>query len=311
MKIVILLLIALMISSPESLAAPCCAGSSSVPALITGDEAQFISFGIQFGTVIADPPASGRGWPVFRDEQSLKENRVAYSFNFATLVDGDRWQSGLSIPLLTHSIERSGLSESSTQLGDVSWTLGYETLPEYEYSEWKPRIYHFLQVVAPTGKNFYEAEKNFTTDAGGLGFWQWHLGMVALKKWSHWDTSVVVKYGRYLGRDFQSPSQGLIFVDSTGSWMGGLLVGYSFSDRFRFGMGIEPQFLYPQDVNESGGTTKTLERLVWNASITTTVVIASNTSVVVSYADQTWVGPVSNTTLSRILGLAVQHRIER
>lgn len=271
-------------------AAPCCAGASAVPSLITGDEARF--FGVTFSNavVVADVPGAGKGLPVFRDELSADEVRRNFTLSFATLIS-DRVQVGGVVPVVQNQISTRTRNESSSRLGDVSMSLGYEAVPEWEYSEWKPRVYTFLQWVAPTGRSISETENPLAADVSGQGFHQLHLGAVAIKRWSAWDANLVTK----IGTEFSDGSS--MFSSSLGA-------GYSFAEIWRAGMSLEAQYQSPSAMLSS-------QKLVWNTGATLTALIGADSSLIAGYSDQTLFGPAINTTLARSLSLAYQHRWER
>jgi len=274
-------------------AAPCCAGSSALPSIITGDEARFIGLSVSNGEVVADVAGAGKGLPVFRDSQSNQEIRRNISINLATLIS-DRWQVGASVPVVQNVIASGSLPEKNTQLGDVSASVGFEALPEWEYSEWKPRVFTFIQWVAPTGKSISDSQTVLASDVSGLGFHQLHLGAVAIKRWSNWDTNLVLKLGKEL-------SHSSSLMDSSFG------LGYSFGDVWRVGMSLEAQYQSPMKVED----TYTSQKLVWNTGATVTLLVGSNSSVIAGYSDQTLFGPAINTTLARTFNLAFQQRFER
>jgi hypothetical protein len=274
-------------------AAPCCAGSTALPSLITGDEKTLINASVAYGDVIGDAPASGRGIPVFRDALSRREIRKTMNLGLATLVT-DRWQIGVSIPIVQNDISTATTQEINTRLGDVSATIGFESLPEWEYSEWKPRIYTFAQWVAPTGRSIWDSQSRFATDVSGVGYHQLHLGAVAIKRWSDWDANVVMKAGRDL-------SFGASLLNSS------LGAGYSFADRWRVGASLETQYTSTQQM----GITETAAKLVWNSGLTVTCLVGMDSSLILGYMDQTLMGPAYNTTLARTANLSFQHRFER
>jgi hypothetical protein len=273
--------------------APCCAGSTALPSLITGDEKTLINASVSFGSVIGDAPAVGKGVPVFRDTFSKNEIRKTMNLGVATLIS-DRWQVGVSIPVVQNDISTTNNQEISTQLGDVSATLGFESLPEWEYSLWTPRIYSFVQWVAPTGRSMENSQTRFASDVSGVGYYQLHLGAVAIKRWADWDANVVLKAGHDLnfGANLLNSSLG---------------AGYSFADRWRVGASLETQYTSTQQM----GVSETAAKLVWNTGATVTCLVGSDSSLVVGYMDQTLMGPAYNTTLARTANLSFQRRFER
>jgi hypothetical protein len=279
--------------APAADAAPCCAGSSALPSLITGDEARLIGMSVSYSDVIGDAPGAGKGIPVFRDAYSIREIRKNMNLSFATLIS-DRWQVGVSLPIVQNELASNTTQEINTQLGDVSATIGFEALPEWEYSLWTPRIYTFVQWVAPTGGSIWDSQTRLASDVSGVGFHQLNLGAVVIKRWSDWDANVVLKAGRDLNFN------GTLLNSSFGT-------GYSFADVWRIGGSLETQYVSSQDI----GGAATLAKLVWNTGATVTCLVGSSSSLVLGYVDQTLFGPAYNTTLARTGSFSFQHRFER
>jgi hypothetical protein len=297
--------------SARAVAAPCCAGSTALPSLITGDEARNFSIAISYSAVVADAFGALDGrLPEFRDDRSSNELRQNANFNFATLLS-DRFQIGFSVPIVHNQIKAGSRSEAKTLFGDVSMTFGYEALPEYEYTEWIPRVYFFFQAVLPTGHSVQVSDSPLGTDVAGLGQWQTHFGSVAIKRWSDWDAMIVGKVGRLYSQIFESSSNGITRVGASWGLTASLGAGYSFAEFFRVGASLEPQYQSPQEVATSGFSSSTSQKLVWNTGLTATALVGANSSLVVGYVDQTLVGPAINTTMARTLSLSFQLRFDR
>jgi hypothetical protein len=296
----------------DASAAPCCAGSNAIPSLISGDEAELYQFGISSGQVIGDAPGAGAGLPVFRDSLSPAESRQSLVMNHARLLDRDRFQAGVSLPLLRNEMTQNGTSESHWGLGDVSLTLGYETLPEWEYSKYQPRIFSFLQTTLPTGRSLYESRSTLGTDVTGLSQWQLALGSLAVKRWSSWDANGVLKFGHAFGRDFGSSSGSETLVSDSWLVSGSLGAGLSFRERFRAGSSLSFDYQSPVEAaSRIGFSSRGSQRLIWNAGLSLTYLSGFSDSVVLAYQDQTWFGPAINASLSRTLSFSFAHRIER
>jgi hypothetical protein len=299
MRLRLLLLFSVSIVPTSLEAAPCCATAGAVPSLITGDERASFQASLSEGSVIGDAPAAGGGVPVFRDALSARENRSSLVVSAATLIDGDRLQAGISLPLQWNRTGSGSRNASNAAFGDVSLTLGHETFPEWEYSLWKPRGFSFFQLTLPTGRSVFESRDALLNDVTGLGAFQAALGMVFMKRWSLFDLSSVLKAGRVFGREF---ADGLRM---TSAWSGslGIGAGWSFAERFRLGGTLQGDYLSPF----SGGS----QRLVWTGGANLTWLSGADDSFILGYADQTLFGPALNTTLSRTVSVSFVHRVER
>ncbi len=293
--------------TPTTSAAPCCAQAGSVPSLITGDERISIGASLSNGSVIGDAPAAGGGLPVFRDALSTRESRSVLLLNAATLIDGDRLQAGVSVPLQWNRIGTGSRNSSRVAAGDVSLTLGHETLPEWDYSFWKPRGFSFVQLTLPTGRSILESSEALAGDVTGLGHVAISAGFIALKRWSLWDASALIRLGRVFGRGFDTG------ISTRSAWSGAFSVGggVSFAERFRFGGTLGLDALSAQAVSGGGLDSAGAGRLVWTAGANLSWLRGDDDTLILGYADQTLFGPAYNASLARTFSLSVMHRIER
>jgi hypothetical protein len=303
----LLALLAVTYSGPIARAAPCCAQAGGVPALITGDERISIGASLSNGSVIGDAPAAGGGLPVFRDALSTRESRSVLLLNAASLIDGDRLQAGVSVPLQWNRIGTGSRESSRVAAGDVSLTLGHETLPEWDYSLWRPRGFTFFQLTLPTGRSMFESTVPSASDVTGFGHVALSAGFVALKRWSVWDANALVRLGRVFGRGFDSG------VSTRSAWSGAFSLGggISFAERFRFGGTLGVDAVSAQAVSGGGLDSVGAGRLVWIAGANLAWLRGEDDTLVLGYADQTLFGPAYNTSLARTFSLSFMHRIER
>ncbi len=301
-----------LVSPGVVVAAPCCGGGSALPSLITGDQAAQVGVSSSFGSVIGDAPVEGL--PVFRP-QNTADRTYTTTIDVAKLVS-DSWQLGFSVPVVTRQVSEPGVRENFTGIGDARAVLGYEVLPELEYSEWKPRGFGFLSVTTPTGRSIHEAEKNLAVDSTGAGRFVVSLGASFQKKFATIDWVLIPEVHFSPTRQLTSRNQ---VNTRLGSQAGGsALFGLGASPEVlglggsvRFGLRVQPVLDSGFTVAEDGIEAITSRKLVFNAGADLGYLINQDWSASLSYNDQTLLGPVSNTTLSRSLGLAIQKRFER
>jgi hypothetical protein len=303
----VLALIAFSFFDPIARAAPCCAQAGGVPSLITGDERISVGASFSNGNVIGDAPAAGGGLPVFRDALSTRESRSVLLLNAASLIDGDRLQAGVSVPLQWNRIGTGSRESNRVASGDVSLTLGHETLPEWDYSFWKPRGFTFLQLTLPTGRSILESTDPSASDVTGLGHVALSAGFIALKRWSVWDAQALVRLGRVFGRGFDSG------ISTRSAWSGAFSIGggISFAERFRLGGTLGMEAVSAQGVSGGGLDSAGAGRLVWNAGANLAWLRGDDDTLILGYSDQTLFGPAYNTSLARTFSLSFMHRIER
>src|SRR5258708_169843 len=111
----------------------CCGGSQSAPALITTDSKSQLSTVSSYSSIIGDSPPDGI--PIFRAPNDFDTTSTIQISGAMTFTE--RWQAGINLPFVARSRSRPDGNASYSGLGDLALTLGYEFLPEYEYSIWK------------------------------------------------------------------------------------------------------------------------------------------------------------------------------
>jgi len=200
-------------------AAACCGGGIPVPALVLGDERANISTTLSYATVGTDVTADGI-W----QHRSITEQSQILRLDSAHIF-ADRFQVGASMPI----VRRARNEDARTGLGDVAINGGYEVLPEWEYSPWKPHGVAYLQMTLPTGRSIYEATDVDQLDNTGRGFWALGTGIALSKIRGPWDGVFLVD----LHRSFSKEVRGTVAGDLQLSpgWGGSLTVGAGRSTR--------------------------------------------------------------------------------
>jgi hypothetical protein len=297
-----ILLFILLLHSAQLWAAACCGGSSTSPSIITGDDQAQISASLAYAQVIGDAPVSGL--PVFRGDGNSEEIQTLRLAGAALL--SDRWQIGAQLPISRRSHATQGLDRSSWGLADVDLDVGFEALPELEYSVWKPRGFVFAHAIFPTGQSIYESTDALATDTSGRGFFSPGAGALFVKSWGIWDGTFLFEAHHGIARSF-----GTLHV--TPGWGGtlGLNAGVSPGmGPWRFGLGLSP--LYEEGLHLSGDSSgDSASQLVWNATAQVSWMIRSDLSSSLVYLDQTLMGPAQNTSLNRAVSLQIEKRWER
>lgn len=139
-----LLLFSLIFIPQISWGAACCGGAFASPSIIAGDEKAQLTTSYSFMEVVVDSVDSRGYWHKWDDHQRVQ----TFKIEGAHLIS-DRWQIGFTLPV----IERSRLDQSYSGLGDISTSLAYEYLPDWNYNPIRPKGIGFLQVTLPTGKS--------------------------------------------------------------------------------------------------------------------------------------------------------------
>jgi hypothetical protein len=293
--------------------AACCGKSSAAPFLITGDDQLQVSFGVSLGNTVGY--VGDNGVPNFGSSGESQVSQ-AYKLDLTTLLT-DRLQAGVSLPVLTYASTRGLYEESSIGIGDVRISLGYEVMPSWTYSDWKPQGFLFTALTLPTGKSYFDGDiKRLGTNVTGLGYYSWSVGALFQKKWAVWDTFVVPE-GHYSFARTSGDSGGTFSLHP--GFGGSLGLGFGWSPgagSLRMGFRVQPRLEQGIQLSSLGlGGNVNLSQGAWvsvcDTGFDASYMASSMDSISVSYTDQTLLGPAMNTNLSRILGLNYQHRWER
>lgn len=225
----------------------------------------------------------------------------------------DRWQLGASVPLIRRSTSlafaaREGSGEKKfTGLGDVSTTLAYEILPEWEYNPWRPKGTAFLQLSYPTGKP-RAASTVGGSDSRGNGFWSTGAGIYLSKLWGNLDVFTTFETHRSFAREIFTSQLAARLVPGLGG-SAGFGAGIHLND-WRLGTSIN--FTYEDPVKIEGSITaqQGAERFATGV-LALTRTIQEQWSATISYSDQTLFGSPRNTSLGRSGSIQVQRRWAR
>lgn len=290
-----LLFSALLLLSRDAFGAACCGGSFAAPSLIVGDDRAQVTASYAYSEVTDDVGADS-----FWRRRDTRESSETIKIEGAHIFQ-DRWQAGVSVPV----IRRTRAGNSSSGLGDVAGTLGYEYLPDWDYNPWRPRGLGFLRLIAPTGRSINEADTTYQLDSRGRGFWAIGAGTILSKTLGSWDLFSSLDVHRSFKKNYSNPqSSGVLKPGFGGSF--GFGAGYSLS-AFRLGAGLT--WIYEDPVNVSGTATSqgSLQRYA-TANLSASYLLPDEYAVTVSYADQTLFGSPVNTTLGKGVTVFFQKR---
>ncbi|WII71623.1 serine protease spb1 [Bdellovibrio sp. 22V] len=299
MRISILFLFAL--SPSLSLAASCCGGGFSIPALILGDDKAQVTSTYSYSEVSDEVLANGK-W-LRRDDGN---NSQTLKLEGALLLS-EGLQTGISLPMIAKS---SDSSERSSGVGDVSIYLGHETFAETTYSQWKPKGVTFLQLTLPTSPSVYDEDATTANEIRGRGFYSLGAGLALLKTLRVWDYHVSAEIHRSFTRDVSNENFGgnatVIPGWGTSQTLG---VGWNRGD-LRLGSALS--FLYEEAISIDGvthseGTAQ--KNFTWGLS--GSYMLSLESAITVSYNDQTLIGNPINSSLSKTINLSYQQRWPR
>ncbi|MEQ1664119.1 MAG: serine protease spb1 [Bdellovibrionales bacterium] len=296
----------LFIATPQkSFAASCCGGGFAAPSLIVGDDQAQITNSISYNHIIDDV-----GTDSLWHKRKSNEINATIKIEAAHILSGkylsnrflsDRWQLGFSLPI----ISRSRADQTSSGLGDVAGTIGYEYLPDWDYNPWRPRGLGFLILTLPTGRSVNESETAYQLDSRGRGFLALGAGTILTKIINKWDVfSSIEVHNSFKKKYSNSQSSGTLNPGFGTNF--GFGVGYNL-DVVRLGSGISWSYEDAVDVTGTSSSSGSAQRFA-TASISASYLFEHEWATTINYTDQTIVGSPTNTSLSRGVNILVQKR---
>lgn len=294
-KLLFHLLFSLTILPTNCFSAACCGGGLTSTFLITGDDkAQFNSV-YSYNRANFDIDQNG-----YWKERSYSESLETFRLEGAHIFK-DRFQAGISVPI----IRRTRGSESSTGLGDLATTLGYEYLPDWDYNPLRPKGIAYLNMIVPTGTSLMDANQTYLLDANGRGFWTLGAGTLLTKGFGIWDFFTDLGIHRSFSRTYDN-SQTLIPGWGENLTLGG---GINFSS-LRVGMTMtwvnEDAIAAEGSVNSKGA-----KQQYTSLDFPVTYFISDEWLTVLRYSDKGLVGSPLNTSLDKGLSFQIQRRWPR
>jgi len=284
----------------QAQAAACCGGGFAAPSIIAGDDKAQLTTSFSATEVVVDNVDAQGIWRKWDTHQQVQTFKIEGAHIF-----WDRYQAGFSIPI----IQRSRESLNYSGLGDISTSIAYEYLPDWDYNPLRPNGIGFLQLTLPTGKSRADSEVGGLGSRGN-GFWALGLGTLLTKTWAKFDSFASFELHRSFGKDV-SNSQ---FTGKLEPGYGGNLgvgLGYNVKD-YRFGSSLTWTYedAVKTDSNSGIGNEGAIERFATGA-LSASYMASDEWSGTFSYSDQTLFGSPVNTSLERGLALQVQWRWER
>lgn len=279
-------------------AAACCGGGFAAPSLIVGDDKAQATLSYTHAQISDDVGADS-----FWRKRDFRETSDTIKLEGAHIFK-DVFQGGFSIPVIRR--DRGG--HQSTGLGDISGTIGYEYLPDWDYSPWRPRGLGYFQLTAPTGKSINEADSTYQLDSRGRGFWAVGLGTMLTKIIERWDFFTNFDFHKSFEKKYSNS-------ESTGTlkpgWGGNFGIGGGYNLRsLRFGGAITWSYEDSIDIEGTIDSKGSPQRYA-TASLSASYLFENEWATTLTYSDQTRFGNPVNTTLGQSFTLFLQKRLLR
>lgn len=286
----------LFLCSGNALAAACCGGGFAAPSIIAGDDKAQVSVSLSNTEVSVDNVDSQGIWRKWDDHQKVQTLRIEGAHIFS-----DLWQMGFALPV----IQRTKQDQTYSGFGDISASVGYEYLPDWNYSPYRPKGIGYLQITLPTGKSRADSEVG-GLDSRGNGFWALGVGTLLTKTFGHYDAFTSVEIHKSFEKHVENSSLNGSLRPGFGGNLG-LGIGYNLKD-YRIGSGVTWTYEDPVDIETSQQVIEgSIERYA-TAVASLSYLANDDWSGTMTYSDQTLFGNPVNTSLGRGLALQVQRR---
>lgn len=272
-------------------AASCCGGSTSNSGLITNDDLTQFRTSYSFSetqTFVTDQN-------LWIPDRSKSQRILSLGWN---RIFWDRFQWSIETSIIeNHHLSRGS---SSAHQGDSQISFGYEALPEYNFSEWKPIVYIYSRLTAPTGISKYESgasEKNAVT---GQGVWSMSFGFILLRSFGPLDLVLDSELIYGFSRQFNSSGK---FIKPGEISRSILKAGWNHAN-WRLGFNLVhlielPSLVKDQTVN------KTSQRSLLFPQLNLAYLISPLISTSVAYTRESLLGIAQNTYLNDIFSVGI------
>jgi hypothetical protein len=294
----------------QAFAAACCAGSSSMPGLMTGDQAAQVSLLALSSGEYALSEADGS---VAETPLDLRQQTTRTRLD-ASMLLSDLWQIGVAASwVMRPTPPVFGNEPPASLLGDTTLNLAYEALPEFGYSAWKPRGHVFAQVTIPTGRSIHEAQSFALSDVSGQGVYALALGASFAKNRGFFDAYAIPMAQWSPGRVLEAtPLNGDVLLGS--QWSASILAGLGInpgSGMFRLGARLLTSFTSGRSTNAGGIPSESLPQWIVEPALEGSALLSNEWTLAAQAADNGLLGLSRNIGLSRSIGLSLIHRWER
>lgn len=301
-----LLLLCLVLGASALRGAPCCGSTANIPNLITGDNQTQLTSSLSYSRVLADVNPQG-----VLKARSDSDREIAQSLRLdgATLLS-DRIQAGLTLPMVRRSRERNDNQVEAMGLGDVSFQVAYELVPEWNYSDWRPKGFLFAGGILPTGGSTYDSQLLYAIDSRGRGFYGASLGSLWLKALGNWDFSILLEGHRYFSKTRATDLGDLLLTPGWG-FTQSLGLGFSpWGSAIRLGFSLSHS---TEDPVQTSGVFqgKGEPTVLWSSAVQVGYLASNDLSFSVNFSDQSVFGSSTNTALNQSVGVMMQKRWER
>lgn len=300
MKLFFVLIFNLLFLNSAYSAACCSVGGTSTP-IMTEQTQLEMRVGTSRSKVVAERFESDQVlfWDTERDQVTTMLNT---SINYRL---GEDWQIATSLDYIYRNYEfNDGKNETSGRLGDARILVAYELIYPSPAFSWRPQAFVSLEQTLFRGRGLEESQLDGLADISGSDQYSTALGLHLFKRGYRTMWSFESRYTHFHPKRFES-----VNLKSRAEYNLSLgLQSIGLSEYFELGTSWSVFFIDGRRRDQ--GINSPSERY-YEVSLYSVLNLSPNTGLILSYADQTLLGPVKNTTLSRRLGLSFNYSLQR
>lgn len=217
----------------------------------------------------------------------------------------DDWQVGLAMDWIAKSYTfEGGSSEREQRIGDTRLMVAYELLYPGPPFTLRPQAFVSLEHSLLTGRGLEKSRLNGLTDVSGSDQASATLGLHLFKKLNYIRWSLEARNAYFHVRTIEESRLRQRFEHTVSL----SAMSLRLSDKLNIGSSLTG--IFRQGRRPVDQPNQPSEQL-FEASIFGVLMLSDRTNINLSYVDQTLLGPVKNTTLSRRFGLSYSMAIER
>lgn len=273
--------------------AACCSSGAFSPAMIGRADFAQLGTSIVGSTVIGSSSANG-STTFLNDEES--DRNFTHSL-YGGIRLSDDWQSGASLSWFGRERNSYTSSETAKGFADSQIHIAYEPSNHVSVSG---------AILIPTAKTAHESKSALRADAFGRGLWTPSISIFYKKIKGRWDTNFSTNLRYAIGRSFDRPDLGEISVSNIWGASGTLGAGYLWRRLGGIRSGIGMGLHWDQGVKEVDRfqTRSLAYKMVTDVVVDVSIPLSREVRAVMTYKDQTLVGPTQNAELARSLSLS-------
>lgn len=275
----------LTISFTTAYAGVCCGGGSALTGVITGYEDRRFSLSSTYLKNIGEVDAAGSSIFYPGSEQ---ESKQSFSVQYAQVLNA-RTQAAIAF------------GKSAGYWNDLDLSVAYALVPRLTFDTTEILVLGYGRLVLPSGHSVYELKSSESLVAiTGTGFTQTAAGWVAQRTYRHFDFVGAGEVSRMWStqsstRDLQHSWKSFVYAAA----------GWSFLEDGRVGLGVRGLWQAPKKVkNRADGA----EALLYPVDFSLAWFQNENVSWTFQWSDETLLGPVKNSALSRSGSLTFSYR---